>query len=102
MQELQGNLDAKIAEYTRRYNRDMELAEHLRKADDYVAHQEYQVCCFLWRDVITFPRFLMRLLAITDDPHRTVSQKSWSSSTKDKRTVLAFSIHCMTKIFLLM
>ncbi|GKU03261.1 hypothetical protein FLAG1_05727 [Fusarium langsethiae] len=42
MQELQDNLDAKIAEYTRRYNRDMELAEHLRYADDYVAHKEYE------------------------------------------------------------
>ncbi|RBR25812.1 uncharacterized protein FIESC28_01405 [Fusarium coffeatum] len=42
MQELQDNLDAKIAEYKRRFDRDMELAEHLRNADDYVAHQEYQ------------------------------------------------------------
>ncbi|KAK6701752.1 hypothetical protein SNK04_011663 [Fusarium graminearum] len=47
MQELQDNLDAKIAEYTRRYNRDKELAEHLLKADHYVAQQEYLVCYFL-------------------------------------------------------
>ncbi|CAF3464612.1 unnamed protein product [Fusarium graminearum] len=45
MQELQDNLDAKIAEYTRRYNRDKELAEHLLKADHYVAQQEYLNGC---------------------------------------------------------
>ncbi|KAH6965313.1 hypothetical protein EDB82DRAFT_435684 [Fusarium venenatum] len=42
MQELQDNLDAKIAEYTRRYKRDKELAEQLHEAHDYVTHQEYQ------------------------------------------------------------
>ncbi|KAF4446021.1 hypothetical protein F53441_10299, partial [Fusarium austroafricanum] len=41
MHELQANLDAKLAEHKRRLERDIELAEHLFQADNYVAEQEY-------------------------------------------------------------
>ncbi|KAF4987076.1 hypothetical protein FGRMN_10545 [Fusarium graminum] len=42
MQELQDLLDAKLAEHRRRFEKDIELAEHLYQADNYVADQEYQ------------------------------------------------------------
>jgi hypothetical protein len=44
MEELQANLDAKLAEHKRRLDRDLQLAQHLHEADNYVAEQEFQVC----------------------------------------------------------
>ena len=46
MRQLQHNLDAKLAEHKRRYDKDIELAEHLHHADNYVAEQEFKVCHF--------------------------------------------------------
>ncbi|KAJ4264910.1 hypothetical protein NW762_005153 [Fusarium torreyae] len=42
MRQLQRNLDAKLAEHKRRYDKDIELAEHLHHADNYVAEQEFK------------------------------------------------------------
>ncbi|RKL19640.1 hypothetical protein BFJ70_g13845 [Fusarium oxysporum] len=42
MEELQANLDAKLAEHKRRLDRDLQLAQHLHEADNYVAEQEFQ------------------------------------------------------------
>ncbi|KAF9761811.1 hypothetical protein IL306_003714 [Fusarium sp. DS 682] len=42
MEELQANLETKLAEHKRRLERDLELARHLHQADNYVAEQEFK------------------------------------------------------------
>ncbi|KAF5007033.1 hypothetical protein FDECE_6623, partial [Fusarium decemcellulare] len=42
IRQLQSNLDRKLAEHKRRLDRDLELAEHLFHADNYVAEQEFK------------------------------------------------------------
>ncbi|KAF5017847.1 hypothetical protein F66182_10195, partial [Fusarium sp. NRRL 66182] len=42
LEQLQDNLDSKLAELDRRLERDIELADHLYQADNYVAEQEYK------------------------------------------------------------
>ncbi|KIL95291.1 hypothetical protein FAVG1_00027 [Fusarium avenaceum] len=42
MQQLQDILDAKLAEHQRRLEKDLELAQHLHNAHNYVANQEFE------------------------------------------------------------
>ncbi|KAL6359371.1 hypothetical protein LRP88_06792 [Fusarium phalaenopsidis] len=42
MLQLRQNLDTKLAEHKRRLDKDLELAEHLFNADNYVAEQEFK------------------------------------------------------------
>lgn len=50
--QLRQNLDAKLAEHKQRLDKDLELAEHLFNADNYVAEQEFKVC-FRFRPGLT-------------------------------------------------
>lgn len=45
--QLQSNFDTKINEVENRYNCDLALAKATLDAEQYVAHQEYQVCKFI-------------------------------------------------------